>query len=305
MKLKSTIVIICLAIIGIAVYHFANRETSTPLEKYLHSTAYINVHVNGAESLPANATAFFLEFVNPDAPSDKRLCLVTNRHCIKGYTGPVTARFTIKGPMGNPVFGESHEYTFEVAESDWLLLEDTSVELAVLPLDDFEEDFRSIHSSRPFIHYFTEDQIPLESEWANFRNPIEVAMIGYPRGFHDKKNNIPSVYSGWTAGYLPVSFRDSQDFTIHIPSFNQSSGSPVIEAAPLLRQDAWSWVFPKEPLLLGVNWSGVEKYKPNSQVILNGKPIGNSLKIFQDIHLSRSERSYQLLEFKPLIFAAD
>ena len=85
------------------------------------------------------------------------------------------------------------------------------------------EDLKEI----PFITPISSNIIYNE-EKQDLVNPIEeIIFIGYPRGLHDKINNLPFLRKGLTATLININYRSLPIFIIDASVFPGSSGSPV------------------------------------------------------------------------------
>jgi hypothetical protein len=73
-------------------------------------------------------------------------------------------------------------------------------------------------------------------------------MIGYPKGFWDRVNNLPVVRKGITATPIYIDYNGKKEFLLDIPIFSGSSGSPIV----LFNEGSYSTK--KEGLILEVEY---------------------------------------------------
>lgn len=102
-------------------------------------------------------------------------------------------------------------------------------------------------------HDFLSDSYQMQREARLYTRAVEsIAMVGYPRGLWDSKNNLPIVRRGSTATHPFIAYEGRQEFLIDAACFPGSSGSPVF-----LFED-------------GTYRSGANAYTPGTRIALLG-----------------------------------
>ena len=287
-----------------ALYWWGTSERSY-LEDAVHSTTYLHTVVNRETSMTnvGSGTAFYLNFIDDRDPTNEVVCLVTNRHNVQPYTGPYYVFWTSETFDGKPNYGESERIKLEAGASDWIYPADDEIDLALLPINGFIDEYKKARRFGPYIKPFQEWQIPTQEEWENFRSMMVVSTIGYPRGYYDTINNIPLVLTGHTAGLPSLSFRDTEEFLVNVTNAHQSSGSPILDDKLVNERSFFGRYYGSEPKLLGVHWATPKRWLLQSDVETTSPELPSSqIAIRQYLDIGLAERSYHLLELKQQVF---
>ncbi|WP_409415401.1 trypsin-like peptidase domain-containing protein [Flavobacterium sp. PS2] len=242
----------------------------------------------------STGTGFFFEFLinNMKIP-----VIVTNYHVIKNTTYGVL-NFTEK-ENNLPKYGSILTYTLNDWQNRWI--KHPNVDLAILPLAPIIDDFKKQKNKDiSYVHY---DETLLSN--ANLLSEVtaieEVLMVGYPKGFWDKVNNLPVVRKGTTATPMYIDYSGKKEFLLDIPIFAGSSGSPVV----LFNQGSYSTKdgginIGSRIALLGINVQSID-YIAGGQLILppNNPTVETSTAV--PMNIAVIIKSEELLAFKPII----
>lgn len=125
-------------------------------------------------------------------------------------------------------------------------------------------------------HAFLSASYQMQREVRLYTRAVEsIAMVGYPRGLWDSKNNLPIVRRGSTATHPFVAYEGRQEFLIDAACFPGSSGSPVfLFEDGTYRSGATSYTPGTRIALLGVLYAGPQF---DAQGRLEQRPIPHSV----------------------------
>lgn len=212
----------CLVIFGIA----ARSQDGSILmsRKLLHSTARIEAVRPGG--VLSTGTGFMYDF--PSSRSNVIVpVLVTCWHVVSNSQ---MGRFIISQVASNGASSADNKVSLLFpGESVWLRHPDTNIDLAVLPIAGFLEQFRSNHVQLN-IKMIPASFVANSNDMESFGVFQELKFIGYPLGIWDEKNNLPIVRRGMTATDPAVDYNGQTKFLLDAAVFPGSSGSPVYMA---------------------------------------------------------------------------
>jgi len=168
-------------------------------------------------------TGFFYEF---EIDSIKFPVIVTNRHVVeKSKNGKFAFRFvdsTYK--LGLRI----RSGTLEIMSFNKSWIYHPTEDLAILPLGPIKEAFFKKYQKKISSVSFVKELIPSIKDSIQISSIEKVVMVGYPKGLWDSTNNYSIVRQGLTATPFYLDFNGQKRFLIDIPTFQGSSGSPVI-----------------------------------------------------------------------------
>lgn len=278
-------------------------QTYSLLERLLHSTMRLDVHLPTGKN--SSGTAFFLELNHPTIDDSTATVLVTCKHVID-YPGWLKLWFKVTTEDGRLIGNDPYGWKIESQRDRWLSHPDSSIDLAILPLDS-DVNFVQMHELvgyTPFYVTFLESQIPTKSQWSTFNSVLRIALIGYPKTFMDASNNLPITYHGYTSSLPYADYKQTPSFLMDLPSFPSSSGGPVVEGTIYADLESSTGGMDDLPMLYGIQ-NEVPTYYLSSSDIISTNDSGESLKIRQYIDQSRAIKSYQLLQFKQCLWPSE
>ena len=251
--------------------------------------------VNGNNvKFTSTGTGFFFEFLidNKNIP-----VIVTNYHVIKG-TNTGILNFTEQGKNGSD-YGSILKDTIANFENEWI--KHPNVDLAILPINPTIQRIIKKTNKKPFYINYTEELIISEKLLNEITAIEEVLMIGYPKGFWDKTNNLPIVRKGITATPIYLDYEGKKEFLLDIPIFSGSSGSPIV----LFNQGSYSTKqgginVGSRLSLLGINVQSVD-YIAGGKLILppNNPSVQTSTNV--PMNIAVIIKAEKLLDFKPIL----
>ena len=251
--------------------------------------------VNGNNvKFTSTGTGFFFEFLidNKNIP-----VIVTNYHVIKG-TNTGILNFTEQGKNGSD-YGSILKDTIANFENEWI--KHPNVDLAILPINPTIQRIIKKTNKKPFYINYTEELIISEKLLNEITAIEEVLMIGYPKGFWDKTNNLPIVRKGITATPIYLDYEGKKEFLLDIPIFSGSSGSPIV----LFNQGSYSTKqgginVGSRLSLLGINVQSVD-YIAGGKIILppNNPSVQTSTNV--PMNIAVIIKAEKLLDFKPIL----
>jgi hypothetical protein len=296
--MKENILLFIVFIISTNIIMSQENKLSTS-EMIINSTIRIECSgdtiVNGKKTkFTSTGTGFFFEFMI----DNKRIpVIVTNYHVIKG-TDTGILNFTEQGAKG-PNYGSILKDTITNFENEWI--KHPNVDLAILPINPTIQRINKKTNKTPFYISYTEDIIIAEKLLKEITAIEEVLMIGYPKGFWDKTNNLPIVRKGITATPIYIDYEGKKEFLLDIPIFSGSSGSPIV----LFNHGSYSTKqgginVGSRLSLLGINVQSVD-YIAGGKLILppNNPSIQTSTNI--PMNIAVIIKAEKLLDFKPML----
>jgi len=150
--------------------------------------------------------------------------IVTNRHVFQNAEH-CEFKYTLADDNGKST--NVHEgFAITDFATTWIGHPDDSVDLAILPIQQFLEVLRVL-GKRPLYTTLTDDIIATEEMMASLDAIEDITMIGYPNSLIDDVNNLPITRRGITATACARHFRGKQEFLIDAAVYPGSSGSPV------------------------------------------------------------------------------
>lgn len=233
-------------------------------EKLLHSTARIEkVNAVDRESMLSTGTAFFFQYRTTSEGFGVPV-LVTNRHCVEGYS-----LFRLLFPVKTPEGLIDQRGRIELicdrndVEHSWEFHPDPNIDLAILPLGPVLQQLKD-EGRVPYIKYLNPGHIPTPEQWIELDAIEDVLMIGYPNGIWDNKFIRPLVRKGITASHPAFPFNGRREFVIDAACFPGSSGSPVFIYNNQFWRDKSSGEIKtgERFVFLGILWGGPQHKVP-------------------------------------------
>jgi len=298
---------VCLLLLTVKT--FSQRDNLPPnllVNCTVRIEAYKDTIINGEKKWKSSiGTGFFYEFF---VDSFHFLAIVTNKHVIENST---YGRLTFKEQNRLTSLTSKNTYVINVKDFYGRWINHLNEDLSILPFEPIKELFKKEYSKEIKYTYFNKDVLPKLSDSLKISSIEKVLMIGYPKALWDSINNFPIVRQGLTATPFFSDFNNKKRFLIDIPTYNGSSGSPVLlySTEPYWK-DSVTLMNEYRFFLLGIV---VESYNYNAEgkIINENKDtrIEDSLKIgvkykaevtlpFNIAIVIKSER---LLDFIPLI----
>ncbi|RTY76531.1 serine protease [Flavobacterium sp. LS1R10] len=223
--MRKNVLLIIVLIIS-TNYIISQENKLSPSELIINSTIRIEctgdtIINNQKTTFTSTGTGFFFEFLIDNI---KIPVIVTNYHVIKNTTNGIL-NFT-EQENGLPKYGSILTYTLNDFQNRWI--KHPNVDLAILPIAGIIDDFKKQKNKDILYVPYDETLLP-NAKLLNEITAIEkVLMIGYPKGFWDKVNNLPVVRKGLTATPLYINYSGKKEFLLDIPIFAGSSGSPIV-----------------------------------------------------------------------------
>lgn len=161
--------------------------------------------------------------------------LVTNRHVVVDVCENFFPEI-----LSIKLHNDKHNYSanntilinlYNNGKQNWLEhpeISKTKADIAVIPLNNTVLDSANtalFNSS--IVNFITEKNFPQNIQLSSFAN---VAIVGYPLGFHDEVNNLPVYRKGMIASSYPIKFNQLPYFLIDAVLHEGTSGSPVISS---------------------------------------------------------------------------
>jgi len=249
-------------------------------------------------------TGFFFEFENEGL---KKVVLITNSHLVTN-TDTTILSFN-KSIDGKPKYGDIVRYQIYGINNKWTHHPDTTIDLCYLELGPITRDAEK-KKTLVFIRSIDEKLIPNDSLWHTFTYLEDVIMIGYPNGLIDIKNNLPIMRMGITASQPKLNFNNKPEFITDIANFKGSSGSPIfLRRIPFKMESKEkgkvSFGPRAEYYFVGVHYKG-EYYDIIKNVTKSIKKESLDADLVQKyqvpLNIGHVIKSYEILDFKPLIF---
>lgn len=222
--------------------HFSN------IEQLLHSTVYVEV-LDG--DTRATGTAFFSEFKLPNARSV--VVLVSCRHV---FQNAQTVRYWIPiADKGGLPSGRFADITIEL-DGKATLHPNPNIDLAGV-VTHHVDDQPFLKGEKLFYRTLPESIIPSASEWTDIGVGDNVYVPGCPQGLFDEVEHTPFVRGGIISNFPRDPSRPF--FHIDIPTYDGSSGSPVIvDAHYSFNRGEGSYEIRNRFYLIGIVTDGLE-----------------------------------------------
>ena len=204
------------------------KEVVRPKLHLADILSYLTMHIRSQDGrVPVTGTGFFFTFRIKDGRGMSVPALVTNKHVVQGYSG-TTLLFTVSKD-GFPT-DETVDFPLTGENCKWYGHPDPDVDLCALPILPIINKFKA-----KGIELFTSPldySLVADDEFLkNVTQLDDVAMIGYPDGIWDKKNNQPIFRKGVFATRPSREYNGKREFVIDMPVYGGSSGSPVLIAS--------------------------------------------------------------------------
>ena len=187
-----------------------------------------------------SGSGFFYEELAEKDPSKtgyywrevKETWLVTNRHVLLPMIDekeciPERITFYMRAIEGENVIWDPIEITTSKIKQRLKLHRESTVDIGILRIGDLIT--KQINTGRNYMSWsaVSEENLP-QNSGITVEVADDVIVIGYPRGFYDKKNVYPIVKSGIIASRWGMKFDGKPIFLIDAKLFPGSSGSVVI-----------------------------------------------------------------------------
>lgn len=278
-----------------------SQGTEMQLEEQLSHTTVQIISIDFESKDTSSGTGFCCELKKFDGV--KKNVIITNRHVIKNQD---KGFLVFKRKIGDSIYGNKAIYTIDNFESAWTQHPDTTVDLAMIDLDQIINLFSS-KGVEIFTKIVPEDLFINDSTLNTLSILEDVVMIGYPIGLSDYVNNTPIARTGTTASQPKLDYLGTKEFLIDIAAFPGSSGSPVFLKTTRTGfkkiPDKLSIGIQYDYQLLGILYSG-PTYTPktNEMKFSTIIELGKDSEIQIPVNLGRVIKSKRILDFKPLIF---
>lgn len=196
-------------------------QIQTIAEQLLFST--IRVETDTAQGVGAG-TAFIFSYTWDDK---NFLCLVTNKHVVKGA---INGRFFFTLRDGEqPLIGQRFDVHVDSFEGRWHGHPNPEIDVSILPLMPILQEIERT-GKQVYFRAITHDLIPTAEQSSGLDAIEEVVFIGYPNGIFDTRNLMPIARRGTTATHPQIDYEGKPIFLIDASVFPGSSGSPVLIA---------------------------------------------------------------------------
>ncbi|MEW6542830.1 MAG: serine protease [Nitrospirota bacterium] len=192
----------------------------TPSEQLTYSTVRIECETATGTSV---GTGFFYRFA--EQGEQYVPAIVTNRHVVEGARQGRIFLHT-SDTQGNVIAGQHYSCTLEQFADFWIPHPDATVDLCALPIAALHQDAEA-RSTPLFYIALNASVTATPALFAELTALEDIAMIGYPTGIWDSKNNMPIIRRGITATPSNQDYEGRPEFMIDAACFPGSSGSPV------------------------------------------------------------------------------
>lgn len=187
-------------------------------EKLMYST--VRIQTEYPDGSKGSGTGFYVSFLMNSETAQSILCVVTNKHVVKGAT-----KIKMALPMTNVEMEEGVQWII-MDFCDELIYDHPSEDLCAINITAIanivqKEDKKLIACSIPLT------LVPSQEILDNLSAMEDIVMVGYPDGIWDEVNNKPLFRKGVTATHPKYNFNGRNEFIIDAACFNGSSGSPV------------------------------------------------------------------------------
>jgi V8-like Glu-specific endopeptidase len=150
--------------------------------------------------------------------------IVTNKHVVRDAKNGRFI-FTLSDNNGDPS-SQLLKYELNNFEQQWIMHPENNVDLCILPIGQFLQDFSSKGQAIFYIPIGT-DIIPKKEVLDRLSAIEDIVMVGYPNGLWDSVNNLPILRKGITATHPNKDYNGAKEFMIDAACYPGSSGSPV------------------------------------------------------------------------------
>lgn len=284
------------------VGNYSKAQRSTLSEDLVNSTIKIETTEYSDKSKQKTAnfsgTGFFFLFKvkNITIP-----VIVTNKHVIKDAEKRVLYFKTMKADS-TPNYTKIEEIKFEKFSKKWILHPDTTVDLAIFPIQ-LTLDAYSKYGKPLYYRAYGEELIPTDAVRNSLEAIEDILMIGYPFGLRDIKNDIPIVRKGITAIPPYLDYNLKKEFLIDMPVFGGSSGSPVMIYNSSSYSTRGALIMGSRLILLGINYA---TYTRNFEGKVTAKTAFEDPSKFKTTtaipyNIGIIIKAEKLLDFKPIL----
>lgn len=296
--MKKRWVLFLLILINTQFLLAQNRPKEISIEEQLmHSTVRIVTTTKTAEGhlIDSGGTGFFFSFST--VKGDRIPVIITNRHVIENTINGQMI-FTSQDNTGNPNYGDKITVNLTDFAKRWVGHPNPLIDLCILPLQPVIE-WAIQETGKTIFHKVLEMQFfPTEQDWNDMFPNTEIVMTGYPNGFSDKINNLPTFRKGIIANLPRLGFEGRNEFLIDIPIYGGSSGSPVMIFQSIANSSSRRIFFG------GIVYAG-PTYNINSQglIIADGKPTNVEVMTTAQVPINFAYviKSNEILGFVPII----
>ena len=196
-------------------------RTETPAEQLLYATVRIETEGHNPNEKGAS-TAFIFSL---EGEKGTFLCLVTNKHVIKGAR--VGRFFFTQKKNDEPDVGKRFDIVIDNFEQSWYGHPNPEIDVAAMPLVPLLEAIKQ-QGNDVFFRSLSQTLIPDEDQLAELDALEEVLFVGYPSGIYDTANLLPVFRRGITATPIQIDYEGKPIFLLDASVFPGSSGSPVL-----------------------------------------------------------------------------
>lgn len=239
---------------------------------------------------------FLFKYKNSEIP-----VIVTNKHVIRDAVKGILYFKTMKTDS-TANYAKIEEIKFENFSNNWILHPDSTVDLAILPIQPLLNAYAK-NGKNLFFKAYQEDLIPNDLTKNNLEAIEDIIMIGYPFGLRDIKNDIPIVRKGITATPPYLDYNLKKEFLIDMAVFGGSSGSPVMIYNSTTYSTRGALVMGSRLILLGINYA---TYTSNFEGKVTAKAAFEPPAKFKSTtaipyNIGIIIKAEKLLDFKPLL----
>jgi hypothetical protein len=219
-------------------------------DQLVHTTVRIETRGPGGTG---SGTGSFVHLCNSNG---RHLPLiVTNQHVIEGATDGFLHFTQAKPGGGEPDIGKHVPAHVTDFQNQWI--KHPTADLAAFPLGPLLTLLRE-QGHAPF-YASVDPSVFADADFLSQLTAVEdIAMVGYPIGLWDSRNNLPIVRRGITATLPYVDFEGRPEFLIDCACFPGSSGSPVflLNLGSYVDKEGNTNLAQSRVKLLGVLWGG-------------------------------------------------
>ena len=229
-------------------------------EQLLHCTVNIITKVktsSGALS-DSGGTGFFYQFETEkgDIP-----VIITNRHVIKNVVDGKMI-FTSRAKDGSPNYGDHLEISLTDNAFMWIEHPDPNVDLCMAMFQPVVNAIQKRTGKLIYYKVLEEKLSPSKEDWETIYPNTDVVMTGYPNGFSDRINNLPTSRRGVVSSLPRLGFEGRNEFLIDVPVSGGSSGSPVL-------------IYQNNGNATRILFGGIVYAGPTEKIVTSGKVIRN------------------------------
>lgn len=257
--------------------------------------AYKDTVINNKKvKRPSIGTGFFYSMA---IGKDTFLTIISNDHVISNCN-TATIRFNL---YDGKTYGETETIYFTNFHKLWI--HHPSEDLAMMPILPTLQKVYSKTGKAARYKTFSDSLILTNHKDTTLNALVDVLMIGYPKGFHDKLNNLPIIRRGMTATPVYLDYNKEQKFLIDIPIFEGCSGSPVVQYEPLGYTDnKGNTILSKRLILLGVV-SQQREYLSKSTIVDEKNKTATEIQTWSPFNIGVVIKAEKILDFKTLLLS--